>query len=105
MKYQNHEIKITQDLGKNAIIKRIDGGKFETCSMLRHHGGKKVMAETLSVSKENIEYGFSEKVRHYETAMTSPTAKFEFPDGVCPHGKEIIKGRPFSCDECYSMDV
>lgn len=79
MKYQGHEIKIIQDLGPNVIIKRVDGGKFETCSTLRHHRGKKVMAEQLSVSKKSIEYSFSEKVAHYEKVMTSPTAKFELP--------------------------
>ena len=55
MKYQNHEIEIIQDIGKNVIIKRVDGGKFTTCSMLPHQGGRKVMAETLSVSKDNLE--------------------------------------------------
>ncbi len=108
MKYQGHKVEITQDIGKNVIIKRKDGGRFETCSMLRHHGGKKVMAETLSVSKKAIEYSLSEKVDHYVKVMTSKTAKYELPDGDrverCPHGKEIMKGRPVRCTECYSMD-
>ncbi len=80
MKYQNHEIEIIQDIGRNVIIKRVDGGKFTTCSMLRHHRGRKVMAETLSVSKESIEYSFSEMVDHYAKVMTSKTAEFELPE-------------------------
>ena len=55
MKYQNHEVKIIQDIGKNVIIQRVDGKMFETCSMLRHHRGKKVMANQLSISKDLLE--------------------------------------------------
>lgn len=58
MKYQGHEIKIIRKFGKNATIRRVDGGKFETCSMLPHHRGKKVLADQLSVSLQSIEgYG------------------------------------------------
>ncbi len=55
MKYQGHEIRIIRQVGKNGIIKRVDGGDFETCSMLPHHGGKKVKAAQLMVSLSSIE--------------------------------------------------
>ena len=55
MKYQGHEIKIIRQIGKNGIIKRVDGGDFETCSMLRHHGGEGVRTKQLSVSLSSIE--------------------------------------------------
>ena len=58
MKYQGHEIKIMRKFGKNATICRADGGDFETCSFLRHHGGKKILTDQLSVSLQSIEgYG------------------------------------------------
>ena len=58
MKYQGHEIRIIRQVGKNGIIKRVDGGDFETCSFLRHHGGKKILTPQLSVSLQSIEgYG------------------------------------------------
>ena len=60
MKYQGHEIKIIRQVGRNAIIKRKDGGDFETCSMLRHHGGKGVKTDRLMVSLSSIE-GFQER--------------------------------------------
>ena len=55
MKYQGHEVKIIETFGKNGIIKRVDGGRFETCSMLPHHRGRKVLAIQLSISLELIE--------------------------------------------------
>ena len=110
MNYQGHEITIVREVGFNAIIKRKDGGQFETCSFLRHHRGKKVLTDQLMIAQTSIEDypTFHETVESHVARMTSPTAKFELPDGPgvqrCPHGKEIMKGRPVRCMECYSMD-
>ena len=60
MKYQGHEIKVIRQVGRNAIIKRLDDGDFETCSMLRHHGGKGVKTAQLMVSLSSID-GFQER--------------------------------------------
>ena len=56
MKYQGHEVEIMNDIGKNVIIRRVDGGKFWAISELRHHYNARVETDQLSVSKSLIEY-------------------------------------------------
>ncbi len=100
---------------KRSAINQINKWRRDHKDLVTPEWWRQVWAYFNDDSEKILEYikaldktTFSEKVAHYEKVMTSPTAKFELPDGPgvqrCPHGKEIMKGRPVRCMECYSMD-
>ena len=55
MFFRGLEVLITQVIGKNVKIKRVDGGGWLMSSTLRHHYGTLGQREEITVSMDRIE--------------------------------------------------